>query len=409
MATNLLSDTQVKKATSTLAKATKKNPVGTILKINKMHDGDGLYLWVFADKTKYWRMRYWIDGKEKLLSLGTYPEVSLSDAREKAKAMRQQHAAGVDPSTARKAHVAEKKVAAANSFEVVAREWFDKQQGTWVDSHTLDVKRRLKSNLFPYLGARPISDITPIEILATVQRIEARGAHDLAHRVLGVASQVFRYGVATKRCASDVTRDLRGALTPHVKANQHAVDDKQLPDLLRAVASYEQVGDKQTRLALQLLALTFVRTNELIGGVWTEFDLKKGIWVIPAERMKGKKEHLVPLSRQAVAILEQLKTMAGVSDYVLPGRNPLKPISNNTLLFALYRLGYKGKMTGHGFRAVASTYLYESNQFEPDWIERQLAHVESNTSKAPYNRAKYIEHRVPMMQAYADHLDSLIS
>lgn len=237
------------------------------------------------------------------------------------------------------------------------------------------------------------------ELLEVVRPIEERGAHDLAHRVLQVCGQVFRYGIATGRCSRDIARDPRGALTPHQKKHQAAVTPEELPKLLSAIDGYESIGDRQTRLALQLLSLTFVRTNELIGARWPEFDLDQGIWVVPAARMKMKTEHVVPLSRQAIAILEELKALGGGSRFVFPGRNRDKPISNDTMLFALYRLGYKGKMTGHGFRAVASTMLNEQGKYRADVIERQLAHCERNDVRGAYNRAEYLPERTKMMQA----------
>jgi len=227
--------------------------------------------------------------------------------------------------------------------------------------------------------------------------------------MLGVAGQVFRYAVATGRCARDPSGDLRGALTPHMSKHQAAVTHDKLPALLRAIDGYANIGDRQTALALRLLCLTFVRTNELIGAEWAEFrdlDGDAPTWEIPAERMKMKAAHIVPLSRQAVAILCELRTMSGDSRYILPGRNPDKTISNNTLLFALYRLGYKGKMTGHGFRAVASSALNEAG-YRPDVIERQLAHKEPNKVRSAYNRAEYLPERRTMMQQWADMVDAL--
>ena len=226
-------------------------------------------------------------------------------------------------------------VASANSFEAVAREWFAKQAKTWVKGHADDVLRRLETNIFLAIGRRPISQIDAPELLAAIRPMEERGAYDLAHRVLQVCGQVFRYGIATGRCSRNLAADLRGALTPHKKKHQAAVRLEDFPNLLRAIAGYEQIGDKQTRLALELLALTFTRTNELIGATWSEFDMDAGIWAVPAERMKMKTEHLVPLSTQAIAILAELKELGGGSRFVFPGRNRDKPISNNTLLFAL--------------------------------------------------------------------------
>ncbi len=374
--------------------------------IRKLHDGGGLYLWVYADGGKFWRLRYRLGGKEKSLSFGSYPQVSLKEARAKRNEQRKVLDADLDPSAERKATNLRKKLANVNSFEAVALEWYNKQLHTWVEHHASDVKRRLESNIFPTLGKRPIDQINALELLETIRKIEARGAYDLAHRVLQVCGQVFRYGIATGRCTRNLSTDLRGALTPHVKQHQSAVRPEELPDLLRAIATYDETGDKQTRLALQLLAQTFVRTNELIGAEWSEFDLDNALWIIPAGRMKMKTEHVVPLATQARDILAELKEISGGSRFVFPGRNRDKPISNNTMLFALYRLGYKGKMTGHGFRAVASTILNETG-FNPDVIERQLAHCERNEVRGAYNRAEYLPERKKMMQHWSDYLDAI--
>jgi integrase len=267
------------------------------------------------------------------------------------------------------------------------------------------VLRRLEANLFPEIGDLPIADVTAPTLLAALRKIEHRGAHDLAHRVLQVSGQVFRFGIATGRCERNPSGDLRGALTPHKGRNQAAVTVDELPTLLRAIKEYQ--GEPLTGHALRLLALTFVRTGELIGATWDEIDLDGAAWIVPAKRMKMKTEHVIPLSRQAVELLHQLKRLGAGSRYVLPGRNPDKPISNNTMLFALYRLGYKGKMTGHGFRAVASTILNESGRFRGDVIERQLAHCERNDVRGAYNRAQYLPERREMMQEWANMLDAM--
>jgi integrase len=242
-----------------------------------------------------------------------------------------------------------------------------------------------------------------------MRRIEARGSYDMAHRVLQMCGQVFRYGIATGRCSRNLSLDLRGALTPHVSKNQNAVRPEELPQLLRDINGYEGTGDRQTRIAMQLLALTFVRTTELIGATWDEFDLDAKLWTIPAARMKMKAEHIVPLSRQTLRLLEELKPISGGSRYLLPGRNFGKPMSNNTILYALYRLGYQGRQSGHGFRAVASTILNESGLFQPDVIERQLAHCERNAVRGAYNRAEYLPERKRLMQWWADRLDAALT
>lgn len=377
-------------------------------KTYRLTDEKGLYLEVGANGTRYWRMKYRHAGKEKRLALGVYPDVPLSEARERRDDARKLLSEGIDPGETRKAEKRSRMLAAVNSFEAVAREWHGKQAHVWKPKHADDVLRRLEVNIFPHLGHRPIGDIEAPELLMTVRKIEARGAHDLAHRVLAVAGQVCRYGVATGRCRRDPTGDLRGALTPHKAKHQAAVRPEELPALLRKVDAYDQEqGDTLTRLALQLMAATFVRTSELIGARWAEFDLDAAVWTIPASRMKMKTEHLVPLSRQALAILEELKPLSGRSDYLFPGRNRDKPISNNTMLFALYRLGYKGKMTGHGFRAVASTIMNESGLFRPDVVERQLAHCERNEVRGAYNRAEYLPERRKLMQWWGDYLDGV--
>ncbi len=387
-----------------------KNAAAEGTKIRKLHDGQGLYLWVYEDGRKYWRLRYKIHDKEKSLSLGVYPVVGLKQARQLAQAERVKLASNIDPSHDRQINKQKSKEAAENSFEAVAREWYGNQVHGWVKSHAKDVVRRLEMNVFPYIGRYPISIIEAPQLLNMIRIIEQRGSYDLAHRVLGVCGQVFRYSLSTEapgRCTRDPSGDLRGALKSHKKKNQAAVKPEELPELLRAIATYENIGDRQTQLALQLLALTFVRTNELIGALWTEFDLNNALWIVPSERMKMRNEHVVPLTRQTLSILTDLKTIAGDSRYLLPGRNPNKPISNNTLLFALYRLGYKGKMTGHGFRAVASTALNESGLFSPDAIERQLAHGEKNEVRGAYNRAEYLPERKRLMTWWSDHLETI--
>lgn len=373
----------------------------------RLFDGQGLYLEVHPSGGKYWRMKYRYAGKERRLAIGVYPEVGLRAARQVVSQAREQLARGVDPSQAKQEDKRRRRIAAVNTFEAVAREWYGKRVHTWAPTHARDVLRRLERNIFPALGARPVDEVDPPEVLAAIRGIEARGAYDLAHRVLGVCGQVFRYAVATGRCTRDPTPDLRGALTPHKAQHQAAVRPEELPALLEAIGTYDQVGDRQTQLALYLLALTFVRTSELIGATWDEIDLEAGLWVVPAERTKARREHLVPLSRQVVDILRELRLIAAGSHYVLPGRSRDKSISNNTLLYALYRIGYKGRMTGHGFRAVASTILNEHG-FRADVIERQLAHCERNEVRGAYNRAEYLRERRQMMQWWADYLDNMV-
>ncbi len=388
----------------------------------RLYDEKGLYLEVAPSGGKWWRLKYRFDGKEKRLSLGVYPDVPLASrtgrdaethkphpikgARELRDEARALLASGVDPSANRKEAKRRELHRAISSFEAVAREWHAKQIHTWVPTHAADVRRRLETYLFPDIGAMPIAQVTAPALLEPLRKIEQRGAHELAHRVLQMAGQVFRYGIATGRCERDPAADLRGALAPHKGQHQPAVTSEELPALLTAIDGYPELGDKLTGYALKLLALTFVRTGELIGAEWSEIDMDGATWIVPAARMKMKTEHVVPLSRQALAVLRELRAIGGGSRYVFPGRNPDKPISNNTMLFALYRLGYKGKMTGHGFRAVASTILNEAG-YRPDVIERQLAHCERDDVRGAYNRAEYLPERRKMMQQWADMLAAL--
>ena len=376
-------------------------------KTTRLYDTAGLYLDISPTGSKAWRLKYRYNGRENRISLGAYPLVSLKEARQARDDARRQLLQGIDPSAERKARRQQAQIDTTNSFQQQALEWFERQKILWVDSHTRDVKRRLEANLFPDLGPLPIDRITPVQVLDTLRKMEARGAVDLAHRVMQVASQVFRYAIACGRCTVDPTAGLRGALTPHVQKHQPAIQPDELPTLLHAIDHYaEQGGEAQTQRALQFLALTFVRTKELIEAPWDEIDLDKAQWLIRAERMKMKRDHVVPLSTQALAILEAQRRTCRNSAYVWPGRNIRVPMSNNTLLFALYRMGYRSKMTGHGFRAVASTLLNEQG-WRHDVIEKQLAHEPENRVRAAYNRAEYLPERIKLMQHWADHLDGL--
>ena len=372
-----------------------------------LYDSGGLHLLISSTGSKAWRLKYRYNGKENRISLGAYPLVSLKEARQARDEARRQLLQGINPSAERKARRQQEQLDATNSFQTQALEWFDRQKTCWVASHTKDVERRLHANLFPDLGPLPIDKITPVQVLTTLRKMEGRGAVDLAHRVMQVASQVFRYAIACGRCANDPTSGLRGALTPHVQKHQPAIQPDELPVLLRAIDQYaRQGGEAQTQRALQFLALTFVRTKELVEATWDEIDLDKAQWSITAPRMKMKRDHVVPLSTQALAILEEQRRTCRNSAYVWPGRNIRVSMSNNTLLFALYRMGYRSKMTGHGFRAVASTILNEQG-WRHDVIEKQLAHEPQNRVRAAYNRAEYVHERIRMMQWWADTLDAL--
>ena len=379
----------------------------------RMFDSGGLYLEVTPTGSKWWRWKYRYGGKEKRLSLGVYPDVSLKLARSKRDAVRQQLAAGIDPGEARRAEKIAQ--AGAESFEAIAREWHAKFSPGWVASHSDRILRRLEGDLFPWLGKRPIAEIKAPELLIVLRRIEGRGALESAHRAMQNCGQVFRYAVATGRAERDPTGDLRGALPPP-KERHHAsiIDPKRIGELLRAIDSYE--GFFATKCALRLAPLVFVRPGELRRAEWCEINLDKAEWRIPAERMKMREQHIVPLARQAVEVLRELAPLTNVAipakpsapRYVFPGaRSRERPMSENAVLAALRRMGYtKDEMTGHGFRSMASTLLHEQG-WEHQAIERQLAHAERNAVSAAYNFAEHLPERRKMMQAWADYLDGL--
>lgn len=371
----------------------------------KLGDAGGLYLLVTPDGAKYWRLKYRHAGKEKLLAIGVYPTVSLAHARDEREAAKRLLKQGTDPVLFRKQQRQAAEVNAANTFEIVARQWHEKQKHHWVESHAERVIESLEANIFPDLGTRPIRDITAPELLATMRKIEKRGALDVAQRVLQRCGSVFRYGIAAGLCVSNPAGDLRGALKSPKSKNHASLSEGELPEYLKKLDAYD--GRPETKSALRLLLLTFVRTGELRGAEWSEIDTEAAEWRVPAERMKMGVEHIVPLSRQALAVLEELRPFTDGGRYVFPHiSRPEKCMSENTMLYALYRMGYHSRATGHGFRTTASTILNEQG-FHPDAIERQLAHAENNKVRAAYNKAEYLPARRKMMQAWADYLDGL--
>lgn len=374
-------------------------------KARKLFDGGGLFLLVKPNGARYWRLKYRFHGKEKLLALGVYPDVSLKSARDKRDDARKQIAAGIDPSEARKAEKAAR--SSENSFEAIAREWWSKHKPNWSESHSSRIMLRLENDVFPWIGSKPIQDITPPELLTVLRRIENRGALETAHRIHQSCGQIFRYAIATLRAERDTAADLKGALPPtNQKHHASITDPKKIGELLRAIDNYQ--GQFITRCALQFAPLVFVRPGELRHAEWSEIDLDKAEWRIPAEKMKMKTVHIVPLSTQAVAILNEIKPLTGHSKYVFPSVRTLKrPMSENTVTAALRRLGYaSGEMTGHGFRSMASTILNEQG-WHRDAIERQLAHMERDSVRAAYNYAEHLPERIKMMQAWSDYLVGL--
>ncbi len=369
----------------------------------KLADERGMYLLIHPKGGKWWRLDYRFQGKRKTLSLGTVPEVSLKEARKKRDEARSILEGGVDPSYYRTSA----KASGDDSFEAVAREWYEKFRGQWAESHAVKTLGRLEKDLLPWVGSRPIDAIEPPELLRIFRRVENRGALETAHRIQQIVSRVFRYGVATGRCVRDPTTDLRGALPPARSGHFATITDpKKIGALLRAIDGYQ--GSLISRCALQLAPLVFVRPGELRQAEWTEIRLDRAEWRIPAVKMKMKRDHIVPLSEQAIHILEEIQPLTGNQKYVFPSALTTgRPMSENTVNSALRRLGYtKGEITGHGFRSMASTLLNE-NGWNRDAIERQLAHVEGNPVRAAYNYAEHLEERRRMMQWWADYLDSL--
>jgi len=372
-------------------------------KTQKLFDGNGLHLAVTPQGAKSWRLKYRFQGKEKLLSLGSYPMVSLKEARERATAARKTLEGGVDPSAQRK----REKHMAQNTFELVAREWHEVQTAKWSAHYAEATLNRMKRNLFPFIGSRPVHEVSAPEILALLRKVEARGQIGTAHALKNICSGVMRYAIVTGRAERDPAADLRGALSPHVKKHRPALTAPEaVGNLMHCIYNYQ--GSLVVRSALQMLALTFCRSTEIREAEWREFDFEDKLWRIPAERMKMKRDHLVPLSRQALAALEKLRAYSGKGQYVFPSyRSEVVPFGKTALQRAVRVMGFeRDEMCPHGFRSMASTLLNELG-YNADWIERQLAHIPHGQVRGIYNRAEYLPERRRMLQEWADYLDEL--
>ncbi|MFO1243227.1 MAG: tyrosine-type recombinase/integrase [Rickettsiales bacterium] len=396
------------KLTNTQCKNAKYNSSG---EGNKLSDGGGLYLQL-SETGKYWRMNYRFLGKQKTLAIGTYPLFSLAEAREKRDEAKKLIAEGVDPATHKKLAKLELRVTHNNSFENIAREWHAQKKHTWKPAHAAATLRRLETNIFPHIGTRPIKEVTPPELLSALRTLESEGKRDLAHRQLQHCSQIFRYAIATGRAKNDVTPHLKGALQPTKSKGLAYLQEHELPEFLAKLGRYDTDyrGSILTKLAFQLMILTFVRSGEIRGARWEEINWEKAQWKIPAERMKMNEAHIIPLSKQSLKILKLLRDITGrnVAGYIFPShQNPRSTISENTFLRAIEVMGYKGRTTGHGFRSTASTILNE-NGFRREVIERQLAHAERDTVRAAYNHAEYLPERATMMQWWADYIDTAV-
>lgn len=365
-----------------------------------LNDGNGLSLLIEPNGSKGWRFRYRFAGKPKMISFGLYSDISLADARKKRDEARAQVANSINPSDARKAEKIALQHSHANTFEAIAKEWHTSKLPTWTPEYADTVMRGFDNNVFPYIGKRPIDQITPLELLAVLQRIEKRGALELTGKIRRRCGEVFRYAVVTGRATYNPAPDLASALNRPKNGHYPFLTESELPEFIQALDNYK--GSKLTKYATQLLMLTGVRTIELRAAEWSEFDLDNALWEVPKERMKKRRPHLVPLSTQALAILEKLKVLTGNYKLVFPGRNDAgKPMSEASINKVIKMLGYHGRATGHGFRHTMSTILHEKG-YNSAWIETQLAHVDKNSIRGTYNHAQYLEGRREMLQWYGD-------
>jgi integrase len=375
----------------------------------KISDGGGLYLEVFPNGRKHWRFKYRFNSKENRIAFGLYPEVTLENAREIAMNERKRIKSGIVPSLHRKEIKRTSSLQAAQTFELVAREWHIQRIPRWSASHAKTTLYRLQHDVFPVIGCVPIKQLKAPDVLACVREIEKRGAHEVAKRSLQICGQILRYAVQTGRIEHNFSYDLRGALIGHRTVSFASIKIDELPDLIKTIEHNKSRLFRQTVLAIKLMMLTFVRTSELINTKWEEVDIDNKMWIIPANRMKMRRDHIVPLSKQSISILHELKMFNSPNGYIFPSiHKPRQPISNNTILKALDRLGYKGRMTGHGFRSLAMTAIKERLGYRHEVIDRQLAHAPTNKVDRAYDRAEFLDDRKRMMQEWADYVDGII-
>lgn len=378
-------------------------------KAYKVADEKGLFILVNPGGSRLWRLKYRIAGKEKVMALGAYPDVGLKDAREKRDDARKLIAAGIDPAQKKKSDEAEARLRATNTFELVAREWHENIKGEWIEKHAVRTMKLFERDLFPFIGGKPINEVKPRELLECLRRVEKRGTLSTAHRLLTQCGQVFRYGVASDRCERDTAADLRDALVkkPQVEHFAAITEPKRVGELMRMIDAYQ--GTAIVSAALKLSPMLFVRPGELRIAEWTEMDLDSAVWELPAEKMKMRNPHVVPLPTQAVEILRELHQMTGHGKHVFPSwGGDRRPMSANTVRVALRAMGITAEeMTAHGFRAMARTILDEILGFRVDLIEHQLAHTVVDPNGRAYNRTAFLSERREMMQRWADYLDKL--
>ncbi|HHR5697294.1 TPA: tyrosine-type recombinase/integrase [Klebsiella michiganensis] len=371
----------------------------------KLSDGGGLYLLVNPNGSRYWRLKYRIAGKEKLLALGVYPDITLAEARQKRADAKKVLAAGGDPGQEKQEEKQAKEQAVANSFERLAMEWHSHKSTSWSEGYAEHLLMYLRKDIFPFIGQKAITDISQVEMLNVLRKMEQRGVLDKLKKTRQACRQIFTYAIITGRAEHNPVSDLAGALkSPKQQHYPHLLVD-QIPDFLRALSEYS--GSTITRNATRLLMLTGLRTIELRASEWVDIDFDKGVWNIPAERMKMRRPHLVPLSSQVRELLEETHQLTGRGKYVFPGRNDAgKPMSEASINQVIKRIGYDGKATGHGFRHTMSTILHEQG-YNTAWIETQLAHVDKNSIRGTYNHAQYLDGRREMLQWYADYMAAL--
>lgn len=369
----------------------------------KLSDGKGLFLLVNRNGSKWWRFSYRFNGKQKTLSMGVFPDTGLAEARRKVNQARELLASDKDPAEKRKERKAKKK--GADSFETIARQWLNTQSNEWSASHTKSVVVSLEQNIFPELGHEPIKDITPLRLLSVLRQIESRGALEMLKKIRQRCNAIFVYAKIHGLIESNPAEGLSQALQKHKPQNYNSISLKELPELINALNSYPL--EPTTKAGLQLALYTFQRTNEIRGAQWHEFDLDAGLWTIPAERMKMKREHIVPLSKQVINILKDLHPITGHYPFVFASSHKpqTQPFSENAMLYALYRMGFHGRMTVHGFRHLASTTLNELG-YDSRHVEKQLSHEDKNEVRGTYNKALYLPARIKMMQEWADFVDN---
>ncbi|WP_225182241.1 tyrosine-type recombinase/integrase [Pectobacterium aroidearum] len=374
-------------------------------KAYKLTDGEGMHLMVHPNGSKYWRLQYRFDGKQKTLALGVYPEITLSEARQRRDEAKRQIATGTDPSEQKKVDKQLRQTLVDNTFKAIALEWHEYKRPNWSKGYAEDLMEAFENDIFPDIGKRPVAEIKPLEMLTTLRKLEKRGVLDKLRKIRQACNQVFRYAIVTGRAENNPASELASALPPPKATHYPHLLPDELPDFLRALSTYS--GSKVTQLATRILMLTGVRTIELRQAEWKEFDFEKGLWEVPKERMKMRRPHLVPLSDQVIDALQQLYAVTGRYNLVFPGRNDItKPMSEASINQVLKRIGYHGKATGHGFRHTMSTILHEQG-YNTAWIELQLAHVDKNTIRGTYNHAQYLEQRRGMLQWYGDFIDGL--